>query len=142
MPEVTAATSAIDCAARRLRNLSSASILRHRLEWISPPRAFTPISGRRPALGPHFFLFPWPPPPAAGSLWNTVAPRSLIRSAALAPMPHDSTALLQHWLDRHQAGDPDARAELIRHSQERLRHLTRQMLRHYPGVRRWEDTSD
>jgi RNA polymerase sigma-70 factor (ECF subfamily) len=57
-------------------------------------------------------------------------------------MPNDSTAQLQHWLDRHAAGDPDAREELIRHSQERLRRLTRQMLRDYPGVRRWEDTSD
>jgi RNA polymerase sigma-70 factor (ECF subfamily) len=57
-------------------------------------------------------------------------------------MAPDSTALLQHWLDRHAAGAPDARDELIRHSQERLRRLTRQMLRHYPRVRRWEDTSD
>ncbi len=59
-----------------------------------------------------------------------------------APMASHSTGLLQHWLDRHRAGDPAAREELIRHSQDRLRRLTRQMLRHYPGVRRWEDTSD
>jgi RNA polymerase sigma-70 factor (ECF subfamily) len=31
---------------------------------------------------------------------------------------------------------------LIRHTQERLRLLTRQMLRRYPGLRQWEDTSD
>src|SRR5439155_8068641 len=75
-------------------------------------------------------------------LWITVALRPSIRSAALALMPNDSTAQLQHWLDRHQAGDAGAREELIRYSQERLRRLTRQMLRHYPGVHRWEDTSD
>jgi RNA polymerase sigma factor (sigma-70 family) len=57
-------------------------------------------------------------------------------------MTRDSTTELQHWLDRHRAGDPAAREGLIRHGQERLRLLTRQMLRHYPGVRRWEDTSD
>jgi RNA polymerase sigma factor (sigma-70 family) len=49
---------------------------------------------------------------------------------------------LQHWLDRHRAGDPSARNELIRHSQERLRQLTRQMLRGYPALGQWEDTSD
>jgi RNA polymerase sigma-70 factor (ECF subfamily) len=49
---------------------------------------------------------------------------------------------LQHWLDRLHAGDPTARNELIRHSRERLRLLTRQMLRRFPGVRAWEETSD
>jgi RNA polymerase sigma-70 factor (ECF subfamily) len=57
-------------------------------------------------------------------------------------MAAESTALLQHWLDRHAAGDPGAREELIGHSQERLRRLTRQMLQHYSRLRRWEDTSD
>jgi RNA polymerase sigma-70 factor (ECF subfamily) len=52
----------------------------------------------------------------------------------------DST--LQHWLERHQAGDPAARNELIRHSQQRLHLLTRQMLRQYPALHKWEDTSD
>ena len=54
----------------------------------------------------------------------------------------DQDTTLQHWLDRHRAGDPAARNELIRHSQERLRLLTRQMLRGYPTLRKWEDTSD
>jgi RNA polymerase sigma-70 factor (ECF subfamily) len=49
---------------------------------------------------------------------------------------------LEHWLERHRCGDPAARNELIRHSQERLRLLTRQMLRHYPHLQQWEDTSD
>jgi RNA polymerase sigma-70 factor (ECF subfamily) len=46
------------------------------------------------------------------------------------------------WLDRLRCGDPAARNELIRHSRDRLRLLTRQMLRSFPGVRRWEETSD
>jgi RNA polymerase sigma-70 factor (ECF subfamily) len=54
----------------------------------------------------------------------------------------DSGASLQPWLDRLRAGDPAARNELIRHSRGRLRLLTRQMLRHFPGVRQWEETSD
>lgn len=57
-------------------------------------------------------------------------------------MPADAPDPLQPWLDRHRAGDPAARDGLIRHAQERLRLLTRQMLRHYPHVGRWEDTSD
>jgi RNA polymerase sigma-70 factor (ECF subfamily) len=54
----------------------------------------------------------------------------------------DENPTLQHWLDRHRAGDPAARNELIRHSQHRLRLLTRQMLRHYPALGDWEETSD
>src|SRR5439155_4094982 len=57
-------------------------------------------------------------------------------------MPYDTTARLQHWLDRLRGGDPSARHELIRHAQDRLRRLTRHMLRRYPKVRRWEETSD
>ena len=54
----------------------------------------------------------------------------------------DSTPSLQFWLDRLREGDPEARNELIRHSRERFRLLTRQMLRRFPGLREWEDTSD
>lgn len=50
---------------------------------------------------------------------------------------------LQECLDRWRAGDPAARDALLRNSYERLRLLTRRMLRgHYPGVRRWEETDD
>ncbi len=49
---------------------------------------------------------------------------------------------LEFWLDRLRAGDPAARNELIRHSRERLRLLTHQMLRRFPSVRQWEETSD
>jgi RNA polymerase sigma-70 factor (ECF subfamily) len=54
----------------------------------------------------------------------------------------DHSTTLQYWLDRLRQGDPAARNELIRHSRDRLRLLTRQMLRRFPGVRQWEDTSD
>jgi RNA polymerase sigma-70 factor (ECF subfamily) len=53
---------------------------------------------------------------------------------------HEST--LRYWLDRHRGDDVVARNELIRHCQERLRLLTRQMLHRYPALRQWEDTSD
>jgi RNA polymerase sigma factor (sigma-70 family) len=49
---------------------------------------------------------------------------------------------LQYWLDRLRLGDPAARNELLRHSRDRLRSLTRQMLRRFPGVQQWADTSD
>jgi RNA polymerase sigma-70 factor (ECF subfamily) len=58
-------------------------------------------------------------------------------------MPSDDLpSELAVWLDRHKAGDPTAANELIRHCQGRLKHLTRQMLRRFPGVQKWEDTSD
>jgi RNA polymerase sigma-70 factor (ECF subfamily) len=53
---------------------------------------------------------------------------------------HDSQ--VQHWLDRLAAGVPEARGELIRHTQDRLLHLTRLMLNAFPGLRRWEQTDD
>jgi RNA polymerase sigma factor (sigma-70 family) len=49
---------------------------------------------------------------------------------------------LQVCLDRLQAGDESARLELVNRSCDRLTNLTRQMLRDFPGVRRWEDTDD
>jgi RNA polymerase sigma-70 factor (ECF subfamily) len=49
---------------------------------------------------------------------------------------------LQILLDRLRQGDQAARNDLIRHSRDRLRLLTRRMLRGFPGVRHWEDTSD
>ncbi len=52
------------------------------------------------------------------------------------------SAQLQCRLDRLRIGDDSAREELIGRSCERLRRLTRRMLRGYPGVRRWEQTDD
>jgi RNA polymerase sigma-70 factor (ECF subfamily) len=51
-------------------------------------------------------------------------------------------AQLQTWLDRVQAGDAAARAELLGHACERLRRLTRKMLKGFAGVQRWEQTDD
>ena len=39
-------------------------------------------------------------------------------------------------------GDPEARNELISHSRERFRLLIRQMMRRFPGLHEWEETSD
>jgi RNA polymerase sigma factor (sigma-70 family) len=58
------------------------------------------------------------------------------------PMTDDNTAQLQRWLNMLQGGDDDAREALIRHSCERLRRLTRKMLRWYPRLQRWEQTDD
>jgi len=56
--------------------------------------------------------------------------------------PHSTLEQIQHWLDRLHAGDPNARNEIIRHAQDRLLRLTRQMLGGFPAVHRWEETSD
>ena len=39
-------------------------------------------------------------------------------------------------------GDEDARQRLIEHACERLRLITRKMMRGFPRVRRWEETDD
>jgi len=57
-------------------------------------------------------------------------------------MAQDSTTQLQYWLDLIHLGDETARDALIRHSCERLRRLTRKMLKGYPRLRRWEQTDD
>jgi RNA polymerase sigma-70 factor (ECF subfamily) len=54
----------------------------------------------------------------------------------------DSSSALQPWIERLGAGDASARNELIRHCQTRLRRLTRQALRQFPDLHRWEETSD
>jgi RNA polymerase sigma-70 factor (ECF subfamily) len=48
----------------------------------------------------------------------------------------------QTWIERMQAGDLAARDQLIGHACERLRRLTRKMLKDYPQVKRWELTDD
>ena len=60
-----------------------------------------------------------------------------------APMTPGTTTLhLQGCLDRLRGGDPAAREELLRHSQERLRKLTHRMLSRFPAVHRFEQTDD
>ncbi len=49
---------------------------------------------------------------------------------------------LQVWIDRMQAGDPTARDQLLGHACERLRRLTRKMLKDFARVKRWELTDD
>jgi RNA polymerase sigma-70 factor (ECF subfamily) len=52
------------------------------------------------------------------------------------------TAVLGQWLERLKQGDDAARNEVIHHAGQRLEVLTRRMLRHYPRLRRWEQTDD
>jgi RNA polymerase sigma-70 factor (ECF subfamily) len=56
--------------------------------------------------------------------------------------PSGQTTQLQGLLERLAAGEPNAPEALIRRSCERLRKLTRVMLRGYPGVKRWAETDD
>lgn len=57
-------------------------------------------------------------------------------------MSAPGTTFFQECLDRLRSGDPDALETLLVRSQERLKLLTRRMLRKFPGVRRWEETDD
>jgi RNA polymerase sigma-70 factor (ECF subfamily) len=54
--------------------------------------------------------------------------------------PH--TTQLQLWLARLRQGDAGARDELLRSVCGRLEVLARRMLRKFPRVQRWEQTSD
>jgi RNA polymerase sigma-70 factor (ECF subfamily) len=65
------------------------------------------------------------------------AKESAIMSEALT-----TTAQMQLWIDRLQAGDQAARDRLIDSCCARLLQLTRKMLRRYPRVKRWEQTDD
>jgi RNA polymerase sigma factor (sigma-70 family) len=60
-------------------------------------------------------------------------------------MDHKASAdegQLQGLIDRLQTGDPAARDELLGRTCERLRRLTRKMLKDYGRLRRWEETDD
>lgn len=57
------------------------------------------------------------------------------------PEPN-TTQLLNNCLQRLQAGDQSAREELFRHACERLRRLTRKILRDYARLQRWQETDD
>lgn len=52
------------------------------------------------------------------------------------------TGQTNRLLDLLRTDDPKARNRLIGHADERLRLLTRKMLREFPGVKRWEQTDD
>jgi RNA polymerase sigma factor (sigma-70 family) len=49
---------------------------------------------------------------------------------------------LQTWIDQMQAGEPTARDQLLGHACERLRRLTRKMLKGFARVKHWELTDD
>lgn len=53
-----------------------------------------------------------------------------------------SSQQLHDCLERMQAGDADAREQLIVHSCDRLQKLVRKMLKQFPRVKRWEETDD
>lgn len=53
-----------------------------------------------------------------------------------------TTEHIQQCLERMKGGDATAREELIECACERLRVLTRRMLKKYGRLRRWEDTDD
>jgi RNA polymerase sigma-70 factor (ECF subfamily) len=59
----------------------------------------------------------------------------------MAEASHDSRQL-QVWIDRLQSGDLAAREGLLEHACERLRRLTRHMLRGYARLHLWEETDD
>lgn len=50
--------------------------------------------------------------------------------------------LTQRLLDKANLGDNESREQLFRHSCDRLERLARKMLRDFPIVRRWEQTTD
>ena len=52
------------------------------------------------------------------------------------------TTQLQCWLDLMRGGDQQARERMIEHTCERLRLITRKMLRASPKLHRWEETDD
>lgn len=57
-------------------------------------------------------------------------------------MTGDDTISMQHCLDRLRAGDEAAREDLLRRACERLRRLTRALLKDYRRLKRWEETDD
>jgi RNA polymerase sigma-70 factor (ECF subfamily) len=57
-------------------------------------------------------------------------------------MIEGQTAQLASCVERLKRGDSAAKDDLLNAACERLRRLTRKMLKSYPGVARWEQTDD
>jgi RNA polymerase sigma-70 factor (ECF subfamily) len=55
---------------------------------------------------------------------------------------NDHSTQIRLCIDRLHAGDEAARDELLSYACDRLRRLTRKMIRGFPGVHRWEQTDD
>jgi RNA polymerase sigma-70 factor (ECF subfamily) len=60
----------------------------------------------------------------------------------MADPPSLQTAQLHRWVERLREGDRAAADELLRTAGGRLERLARRMLRGFPNVQRWDDTSD
>jgi RNA polymerase sigma-70 factor (ECF subfamily) len=54
----------------------------------------------------------------------------------------NQTTLIEGWLRQVQAGDENARKELLNNACDRLTRLTRKMLKGFGRVKRWEQTDD
>lgn len=54
----------------------------------------------------------------------------------------DESPTIDGWIRELQAGNDEARKQLLDCACERLTRLTRRMLRSFPGVKRWEQTDD
>ncbi len=52
------------------------------------------------------------------------------------------TTQMKGWIERLKSGDETARSELLNCAYDRMVRLTRKMLRSYPRLHRWEETSD
>jgi RNA polymerase sigma factor (sigma-70 family) len=54
----------------------------------------------------------------------------------------NQSTLIEGWLRRLQAGDDEARKELLNNACGRLTRLTRKMLKRFARLKRWEQTDD
>ena len=81
--------------------------------------------------------------PAGDQPHELVAPREHGEAAGQPEPPDDETdRLLQACLDRLAAGDTEAKKDLITVAYERLTKRTRQMLKKFPSVQKFNDTGD
>jgi RNA polymerase sigma factor (sigma-70 family) len=73
-----------------------------------------------------------------------VAAEHVLDDKAMVPMGATvgQTHELERCLELMRCGDPDARNEIVTLACERLRKLTKHMLRGYRGVHRWSETDD
>lgn len=70
---------------------------------------------------------------------DTIEPApSLSRTTGSLFAMSETTAQIQHWIERLQTGDRAARNELLKCACDRLERLTRKMLKDYPSVSPWE----
>lgn len=78
-----------------------------------------------------------PTPVARLSVWADE-----FEATGVQDMASEHTTVLRQQLEQLNLGCPDARAAVIEHTCERLRHMARRMLRTSPKVKRWTETDD